>query len=128
MRESQLEARLARGVQALGGAAYKFVSPGQVGVPDRLVVLPGGRVLFAELKAAGGRLSRVQRLQIDRLRCLGAETWVVRGEDGVREFLEALGGASGATGPADRDTGPSLRLPRNDRSGSPADCLGGDPR
>lgn len=87
MREADLEARLVREVEALGGAAYKFVSPGQVGVPDRLVVLPGGRVLFAELKAEGGRLSRMQLYQISRLRRLGAEVWEVRGEDGVRDFL-----------------------------------------
>ena len=47
MKESEIEARLVRGVKALGGVAYKFVSPGNVGVPDRLVVLPGGRVIFA---------------------------------------------------------------------------------
>lgn len=58
MKESEIEARLVRGVKALGGVAYKFVSPGNVGVPDRLVVLPGGRVIFVELKAEGGRLSR----------------------------------------------------------------------
>ena len=53
MRESELEARLVRGVKAAGGVAYKFVSPGSVGVPDRLVVLPGGKVVFVELKAEG---------------------------------------------------------------------------
>ena len=51
MKESEIEARLVRGVKALGGVAYKFVSPGNVGVPDRVVVLPGGRVIFVELKA-----------------------------------------------------------------------------
>lgn len=54
MKESEIEARLVRGVKALGGVAYKFVSPGNVGVPDRVVVLPGGRVIFVELKAEGG--------------------------------------------------------------------------
>ena len=60
MKESEIEARLVRGVKALGGVAYKFVSPGNVGVPDRVVVLPGGRVIFVELKAEGGRLSPMQ--------------------------------------------------------------------
>ena len=71
MKESEIEARLVRGVKALGGVAYKFVSPGNVGVPDRLVVLPGGRVIFVELKAEGGRLSPMQRQQLARLRRLG---------------------------------------------------------
>lgn len=87
MKESEIEARLVRGVKTLGGVAYKFVSPGNVGVPDRLVILPGGRILFAELKADGGRLSKMQRYQIGRLRQLGAEVQEVRGEAGVQSFL-----------------------------------------
>ncbi|WNX84380.1 VRR-NUC domain-containing protein [Agathobaculum sp. NTUH-O15-33] len=88
MKESEIEARLVRGVKALGGRAYKFVSPGNVGVPDRLVILPRGRILFAELKADGGRLSRMQLHQIDGLRQLGVEVWEVWGEEGVKGFLE----------------------------------------
>lgn len=89
MKESQIEARLVQGVKALGGQAYKFVSPGNVGVPDRLVILPGGRILFAELKAEYGRLSRMQGHQLELLRRLGAEVWTVWGETGVRDFLDA---------------------------------------
>lgn len=88
MLESAVEAKLVRGVNALGGIAYKFVSPGTAGVPDRIVVLPGGRVIFAELKTDSGRLSPGQRAQLDRLRDLGAEAVVVRGPAGVTEFLE----------------------------------------
>lgn len=87
MKESELELRLVRGVKALGGRAYKFVSPGNVGVPDRLVVLPGGRVLFAELKADGGRLSKMQLYQIAQLRRLGTMVQEVKGEAGVQNFL-----------------------------------------
>ena len=88
MKESELEARFVRGVKALGGVAYKFVSPGNVGVPDRLVVLPGGIVAFVELKAEGGRLSPIQDRQISRLRELGADVTVVRGAEGVARYLE----------------------------------------
>ena len=88
MKESDLEARLVRGVKALGGAAYKFVSPGNAGVPDRLVVLPGGIVAFVELKAEGGRLSPMQRRQITRLLELGADVTVVQGAEGVARYLE----------------------------------------
>ena len=89
MKESQIESRLTQGVKALGGIAYKFVSPGNVGVPDRLVILPGGKVLFAELKTDKGRLSPMQAHQIRELQRRGAETWVVHGEDGLKSFLEA---------------------------------------
>ena len=88
MLESAVEAKLVRGVKALGGIAYKFTSPGTAGVPDRIVVLPGGRVIFAELKTDTGRLSPGQKVQLDRLRTLGAEAVVVRGPSGVVEFLE----------------------------------------
>lgn len=87
MLESTIEATLVKGVRALGGIAYKFVSPGTAGVPDRIVVLPGGRVIFAELKTDTGRLSPGQRVQLDKLRALGAEAVVVRGGAGVQEFL-----------------------------------------
>ncbi|WP_373222700.1 VRR-NUC domain-containing protein [Flavonifractor plautii] len=88
MKESEIEARLVRGVKALGGVAYKFVSPGNVGVPDRVVVLPGGRVIFVELKAEAGRLSPMQRQQLARLRRLGADAREVKSETGVARFLE----------------------------------------
>lgn len=87
MTESQIEARLVEGVRSLGGIAYKFTSPGNVGVPDRLIVLPGGHVLFAELKTEEGRPSKIQRFQIDRLRRLGVRACLVRGMEGVNDFL-----------------------------------------
>lgn len=87
MLESTIEAKLVRGVKALGGIAYKFVSPGTAGVPDRIVVLPGGRVIFVELKTDPGRLSPGQRVQLGKLRALGAEAVLVRGSAGVLEFL-----------------------------------------
>lgn len=89
-----MEARLVRGVKAVGGVAYKFVSPGSVGVPDRLVVLPGGKIVFVELKAEDGRLSRMQVYQIAQLRGLGADVRVVKGAAGVEEFLDWLGEVS----------------------------------
>lgn len=85
-----MEARLVRGVKAVGGVAYKFVSPGSVGVPDRLVVLPGGKIVFVELKAEDGRLSRMQVYQNAQLRGLGADVRVVKGAAGVEEFLDGL--------------------------------------
>lgn len=88
MREKQIEAKLVRGIHAMGGRAYKFVSPGNGGVPDRLIVLPGGRIVFAELKAESGRLSRIQQARIEELRRLGAEVFEVWGENGVHSLLD----------------------------------------
>lgn len=88
MKESELERRLVRGVQALGGCAYKFVSPGSVGVPDRLVILPGGRIVFVELKTERGSTSKMQDYQIGKLRGLGAEVRVLRGAVEIAGFLD----------------------------------------
>lgn len=66
MREAEIEARLRCAVQRAGGLCLKFTSPGYSGVPDRLILMPGGRAYFAELKAPGkherARQEYVQRL------------------------------------------------------------------
>ena len=87
MNEKIVEAKLRDGVEVLGGVAYKWVSPGNVGVPDRMVVLPGGVVHFIELKREGGKLTRMQKVQIARLRALGADCAVVYGLAGVETYL-----------------------------------------
>ena len=87
MRERDIEKRLVREVRKNGGEAYKWTSPGKDGVPDRIVVLPGGVLIFVELKADDGVLSPVQRIQIERLRKLGQRVEVVRGMRSLEEFL-----------------------------------------
>lgn len=62
MRESVVEKHLATQVRRLGGLCWKFVSPNLAGVPDRIVVMPGGRVYFVELKAPG-KLPRPNQLR-----------------------------------------------------------------
>ena len=53
MRENEIERYLKKRVETEGGKCWKWVSPGRRGVPDRMVLLPGGRLLFVELKAPG---------------------------------------------------------------------------
>ena len=60
-REKQIEDHLRNKVKKLGGRAYKFVSPGNSGIPDRLVILPGGKVGFAELKRPGRKNKKITR-------------------------------------------------------------------
>lgn len=60
MRESKIEQHLVDRVHKIGGECLKLKSPGRAGVPDRLVILPGGEIIFVELKAYGGVLSPVQ--------------------------------------------------------------------
>ena len=58
MLEKEIEKRLCDGVKKLGGYAYKFTSPGNDGVPDRMVIMPGGDITFVELKTDTGKLSK----------------------------------------------------------------------
>ena len=91
MLEKEIERVLVEQVKRLGGRAYKWVSPGNDGVPDRIVILPDTRPIFLELKAEGGKLSVLQAVQIDRLRKMGQRVEVVKGIDGVSQFFQDLG-------------------------------------
>lgn len=90
MNESAIEARLVRAVKASGGLCYKFVSPGNPGVPDRIVILPGGRVIFVELKTEVGRLSGLQKYQSSELERRGVDIRVLKGLDQVKAFLDEV--------------------------------------
>lgn len=88
--EKDIEKNLVRGVRRLGGMAMKFVSPGLVGVPDRIVAMPGGRVIFVELKTESGELSPMQRMTIGRLQDRGCDVRVLYGDTQVKDFLKEL--------------------------------------
>lgn len=88
MKESAIETRLVKLVREGGGLCYKFVSPGNVGVPDRLILIPGGRIVFAELKTEIGRLSSIQRWQMEEMRKRGADVRVLKGLEQVMSFVE----------------------------------------
>ena len=77
MRESELERRFRRLAMQAGGKAYKFISPGNDGVPDRIVILPGGRIGFVELKRPGEVPRKLQQFQLGELERLGCYTAVV---------------------------------------------------
>ena len=62
MLESEVEKKLCKKVkEELHGRAFKFVSPGQNGVPDRIVLVPMGRIYFVETKAPGKKLRKLQK-------------------------------------------------------------------
>lgn len=89
-KENRVERRLIDGVKALGGITFKFVSPGRAGVPDRVVILPDGAVHFVELKALGGKPSRIQLRRISQLRKLDVTALVLTGADEVERYLDNL--------------------------------------
>ena len=89
-KESSIEAKLVRMVRAKGGLCYKFVSPGNPGVPDRIVITPVGRTIYVELKTEVGRLAAVQKWQQEEMRKRGAEVRTLKGLDQVRAFVEEV--------------------------------------
>ena len=68
----------------------KFVPDGKVGMPDRLILLPGGRVIWAELKTKGGHLEEIQKLQHQRLRQLGHAVRVLWNKGDVDKLVEEI--------------------------------------
>lgn len=91
MKESEIEKILVGEVKKLGGIAYKWVSPGNDGVPDRIVVFPDRRPVFVELKTDRGRLTVLQGVQIRRLEKLGQDVTVIYGLDGLSQFFQDRG-------------------------------------
>ena len=87
-RESAVEAHLVRRVMLAGGAAFKVAGGGKAGMPDRLIIWPGGRAEWVEVKAASGRLSPRQLARIDELRSLGQAVTVVTGVEDVDKFMD----------------------------------------
>ena len=89
MLEYQIERTLINEIKASGGLALKLVSPSMNGLPDRLVLLPGGRCLFVELKAPGQKMRPLQLKRAEQLRELGFQVFCIDNIEDARlpEFL-----------------------------------------
>ena len=85
--EKVLERKLCKAVKDLGGHAYKFVSPNQRGVPDRVCVLPYGIVAFVELKTTGKKPTKLQQMCIDKLEGMGHRCYVIDSSDNITDLV-----------------------------------------
>ncbi len=90
MRERQIEQKLAKAVKAAGGIAPKFTSPGFDGMPDRLVLLPGGHIGFVEVKAPGEKPRPLQLSRHRRLRQLGFRVYVLDDEKQIGGIIDEI--------------------------------------
>ena len=90
MREKIIEKELVRAVKDKGGIAPKFTSPGFDGMPDRLALLPGGRMGFVELKAPGQKPRALQEARHRLLRRLGFKVYVIDEINQIDSVLEEI--------------------------------------
>lgn len=92
--ERDIERALVGMVKRHGGLCLKWVCPGWSGVPDRIILLPGGRVLFVEVKRPkGGRLSELQKWWAKKLIDLGFPHWYVHNKkdlDALENYIEVM--------------------------------------
>lgn len=88
MLEKEIENYLVRKIKNKKGIAYKFTSPGNSGVPDRLCLLPNGKIFFVELKSPGKKPRALQVNQITKITKLGQRVYVMDSKEKVDEVLE----------------------------------------
>lgn len=88
--EARLERRLEELVLSRGGLCYKFESPGNPGVPDRIVITPDGRTIFVELKTEVGSMQRIQRWQHERMQACRADVRTLKGLEQVKAFVQEV--------------------------------------
>lgn len=90
MKEYAVEKYLILVTRAHGGMCLKFISPGIAGAPDRIVILPGGKIGFAELKAPGKKPRRLQRNVLRKLYRLGCRVCVIDNLKSAENFIRRL--------------------------------------
>ena len=91
IREREIERKLVAKTKAMGGIAPKFTSPGFDGMPDRLILLPNGKMGFAELKAPGKKPRPLQEARHNLLRRLGFKVYVIDCVKQIDSVLNEIG-------------------------------------
>ena len=111
MREKAIEQRLVKLVRQSGGLCPKLVSPGMAGMPDRILLMPGGQMAFVEVKAPGEKPRMLQERRHAQLRDLGFRVFVLDEMRQIPGILREMGGI---------DVGTAENDGRGDDGGKPA--------
>lgn len=90
MREKTVEAKLVMAVKAEGGICPKWVAPGFDGMPDRIVLLPYGRMAFVEVKAPGKKPRPLQKARHEMLRSLGYRVYVLDQPEQIGGIIDEI--------------------------------------
>ena len=93
MLEKEIESLLYRKAKHMGGMAMKFVSPGMSGVPDRIVLFPGGHIAFVELKAPGKHMRPLQLRRKRQLETFGFSVYCIDRPEQIGGVLDEIRGA-----------------------------------
>lgn len=90
MNEKYIEKKLRERVSDIGGLALKFTSAFYTGMPDRLVLMPGMKMYWVEVKSTGKKLSANQVASKRRLEVLGFEVYVIDDSEKLQDFLKLI--------------------------------------
>ena len=90
MREKTVEEKLIKAVKSMGGICPKWVAPGFDGMPDRIVLLPDGRMAFVEVKAPGERPRPLQVSRHELLRSLGYRVYVLDSPEQIGGMIDEI--------------------------------------
>ena len=92
MREKIIEQKLAAAVKKHGGICPKFTSPGFDGMPDRIVLMPNGKMAFVEVKALGEKPRPLQLARHGMLKRLGFKVYVLDSMEQIETIIQEIGG------------------------------------
>lgn len=91
MLEKEVEQYFCKAVKMrLSGWPLKFISPGQNGMPDRIVLLPGGKIYFVELKAPGKKARKLQEHVHQKLHALGFPVQLIDTREAADDFVRGV--------------------------------------
>lgn len=88
--ESQLEKILCDTVKEMGGMALKFVSPGRAGVPDRIILMPNGKIYFVEMKSPRGEVNPIQEYVFEKFEKLGSKVHIINSVEAIKNFRQKI--------------------------------------
>ena len=90
MEDKQIESKLVKAVKQSGGLCLKFVSPTLDGVPDRIVLLPEGKIAFVETKRTGGKMRPLQLRRKKQIEQLGFKVFCLDDPNDIKEVLDEI--------------------------------------
>lgn len=89
--ENEIEKYLVDSIESVGGQCFKWVSPGNRGVPDRIVLMPGQKICFVETKREnGGRIRNLQKYRAKQIESYGFKTFFIKTKSQVDKLAECL--------------------------------------